>query len=279
MIASLSADLLKFYKRNANWILVGSLLGFVVLVLYVTEYLVYKNPPATFRTGSTPTTILVSQTFTQNLIPHLLSGMVSIGAAVVLCLGALTTASEYGWMTVQTILVQRPGRPAVLAGKVIALGLISFGLTLIVFVAAAATSWILTSANGGPVQWPSASDVAQGFGVAWVILYVYSTFGMALGVVLRSPAAAIGGGLTYVFVVELILTEMLGNANGIQEVLKLLPGVAATGVVHIFHYTAAGISQGAALVDGTRGLITLFAYLVAFVAVALVIFQRRDVTA
>lgn len=279
MTASFRADLLKIYKRNANWILVGILLGFVVLVLYVTEYLVYKNPPATFRTGSTPTTVLITQTFTQNLLPHTLSGITTIGAAIVLCLGSLTTASEYGWMTVQTILVQRPGRTAVLLGKMIALGLISLLVTISVFAAAAITSWILTTAQGGPVQWPSLLDALRGFGIAWLILYVYSVFGMALGVVLRSPAAAIGGGLAYVFVVELLLTEMLGNAGGIQQVLKFLPGVAATGVTHIFQYASTGIGQGTALVDGTRGLITLLAYLVVFLSIGLFIFNRRDVTA
>jgi ABC-2 type transport system permease protein len=279
MIASFRADLLKIYKRNANWILVGILLGFVVLVLYVTEYLVYKNPPAMFRTGGTPTTVLITQTFTQNLLPHTLSGIITIGAAIVLCVGALTTASEYGWMTVQTILVQRPGRTAVLSGKMLALGLISLLVTISVFAAAAMTSWILTAAQGAPVQWPPLFDALRGFGIAWLILYVYSVFGMALGVVLRSPAAAIGGGLAYVFVVELLLTEMLGNAGGIQEVLKFLPGVAATGVTHIFQYTSAGISQGTVLVDGTRGLITLLAYLVVFLSIGLFIFNRRDVTA
>ncbi len=279
MIASFRADLLKIYKRNANWILVGILFGFVVLVLYVTEYLVYRNPPATFRTGSTPTTVLITQTFTQNVIPHTLSGIITIGAAIVLCLGALTTASEYGWMTVQTILVQRPGRTAVLLGKMLALGLISLLVTIGVFAAAAITSWILTASHGDPVQWPSLADLLKGFGLASLILYVYSVFGMALGVVLRSPAAAIGGGLAYVFVVELLLTEMLGNVSGIQEVLKLLPGVASTGATHIFQYTSSGISQGPVLVDGTRGLITLLAYLVAFLGIGLFIFNRRDVTA
>jgi ABC-2 type transport system permease protein len=279
MIASFKADMLKIYKRNANWILVGILLAFVVLVLYVTEYLVYKNPPATFRTGSTPTTILITQTFTQNLIPHTLSGIVTIGAAIVLCLGALTTASEYGWMTVQTILIQRPRRTDVLLGKMLALGLIALVVAIAVFAAAAITSWMLTAANGVPVQWPSPSDGLRGLATAWLILYVYSVFGMALGVVLRSPAAAIGGGLAYVFVVELLLTEMLGNAGGVQEVLKFLPGVAATGVTHIFQYASSGINQGTVLVDGTRGLITLVAYLAVFLSIGLFIFNRRDVTA
>lgn len=279
MIAVVEAELLKIYKRNANWILLGILVGFVVLVMYLVEYLVYKNPPATFRVGSTPTTVLITQTFIQNLVPHVLSGVITIGAAILLCLGALTTASEYGWMTVQTILYQRPSRTRILLGKVIALLLVSLIATAAIYVAAAATSWILTTSYGSPVVWPSTYDLARGFGIAWLILYVYSIFGMALGVVLRSPAAAIGGGIAYVFVVELLLTEMLGSAGGIQEILKLLPGVAASGATHIFSYASAGISQGAVLVDGTRGLITLVLYLAAFIGIALVVFRRRDVLA
>ena len=52
-----------------------------------------------------------------------------------------------------------------------------------------------------------------------------------------------------------------------------------SGVTHIFQYTAAGISQGVVLVDGTRGLITLVAYLLVFFVIGLAVFRRRDVTA
>ncbi len=279
MIASLNADVLKIYKRNANWILFGILLAFVVLILYVAEYLIYKNPPANFRTGTVPTSVLVGETFTTNLVPHVLSAIGTIGAAIVLCLGALSTASEYGWMTVQTILVQGPSRRAVLGGKVVALGIVSLLLTLSVFLAAAVTSFILISIDGGPAKWPSASDLLRGFAAAWLILGVYAAFGMTLGVVLRSTAAAIGGGIAYVFVVEGILTELLANTGVVKEILKFLPGVAATGVTRTFPYSFNGLAQGPVLVDGTRGTITLLVYLVVFIVVGLVVFQRRDVGA
>jgi ABC-2 type transport system permease protein len=279
MIGSLSADLLKIYKRNANWMLLGILLAFVVLVLYVAEYIVYKNPPASFRGGSVPTSLLISETFPQNLVPHVLSGVSTIGAAIVLCIGALATASEYGWMTVQTILVQGPARRAVLGGKLIALGLVSLLVTVSIFLAAAATSFVLVSIDGSPAHWPSTSDLVRGFAAAWLILGAYTAFGVVLGLVLRSPAAAIGGGLTYVFVVEGILTELLANAGGIKELLKVLPGVAATGVTRVFPYTFSGLAQVPALVDGTRGSISLVAYLVVFGVVGLFVFQRRDVGA
>jgi ABC-2 type transport system permease protein len=279
VIGSLSADLLKVYKRNSNWILLGILLGFVVFILYVAEYLVYKSPPAGFRTGTVPTSLLVTETFPQNLIPHVLSGISTIGAAIVLCIGALSTASEYGWITVQTILVQGPNRRAVLSGKFIALGMVSLVVTMSVFLAAAVTSLILVSVDGSTAFWPSASDLVRGFAAAWCIIGVYTAFGMVLGVILRSPAAAIGGGIAYVFVVEGLLTELLANTGVVREILKFLPGVAATGVTRVFSYTFAGLAQAPALVDGTRGSIMLIAYLAVFVMAGLAVFQRRDVGA
>jgi ABC-2 type transport system permease protein len=279
VIGSLSADLLKVYKRGSNWILLGILLGFVVCVLYLAEYLVYKNPPAGFRTGTVSTSLLVTGTFPQNLVPHVLSGVSTIGAAIVLCIGALSTASEYGWITVQTILVQGPNRRAVLGGKFIALGIVSLVVTVIVFLAAGATSLVLVSVDGSPAFWPSASDLLRGFAAAWCILGVYTALGMVLGVILRSPAAAIGGGIAYVFVVEGLLTEFLANTGVVKEVLKFLPGVAATGMTRAFSYTYAGLAQAPTLVDGTRGSIMLIAYLAVFVIVGLAVFQRRDVGA
>jgi ABC-2 type transport system permease protein len=152
-------------------------------------------------------------------------------------------------------------------------------VTLSVFVAAAVTSLILVSVDGSPAVWPSAPDLLRGFAAGWGILSVYTAFGMVLGVILRSPAAAVGGGITYVFVVEGLLTELLANTGIVKEILKFLPGVAATGVTRVFSYTFAGLTQTPALVDGTRGSIMLFGYLVVFVVVGLAVFQRRDVGA
>jgi ABC-2 type transport system permease protein len=278
MIASLNADLFKTRKRNANWILFGVLLAVLVLLDYVLGFFILKNPPPRFE-SPVPAHILIRETFPENLVPNVLSGMSTIGAAIMLILGALSTASEYGWGTVQTILVQRPGRSAVLGGKIAGLTLVSLLVTVVLFAAAALTSSILVGIDGMTSSWASASVILRGLGAAWLMLGVYTAFGMVLGVLLRSTAGAIGAGLTYVFVVEGILSQLLANTGGVKEILKFLPGESATAVTRTFPYTFAGLNRAAPLISGSRGTITLLVYLVAFVGIALLVFQRRDVGA
>lgn len=280
MIASLRADGLKFRKRRANWILVGILLAWLILLSYVLDYVIFKNPPPGFR-SEVPPSVLIRIVFPENFVPTLLSVLGTIGAAIMLILGALSTASEYGWATVQTILVQGPTRRAVLGGKIVALALVSLLVTIVLFLAGAAASGLVTVVDGSSAHWPAADLILRGFGAAWLILGVYTAFGLALGVVFRSTAAAIGGGLTYVFVVEALLASLLSNTGAVKEILKFLPRGAVSGVTQTFPFSPAGIARGQgagpALVSGTRGTITLLAYVVLFIIVALEIFQRRDV--
>lgn len=279
MIASLNADLFKTRKRTANWILLGVFLAVLILLVYVVRYLVLKNPPARFE-SAVPPHILIRETFPENLVAQVLSGMPTIGAAIMLILGALSTASEYGWGTVQTILVQRPGRSAVLGGKIVGLTLVSLLVTIVLFAAAAVTSFILANFDGTTSSWPSPSVIVRGLGAGWLVLGVYTAFGTGLGVLLRSTAGAIGAGLTYVFVIEGILAALFANTDGVKELLKFLPGESATAVTRTFPYTFANLQRGAApLIGGTRGTVTLLVYVVAFVGIALVFFQRRDVGA
>ncbi|HYM49578.1 MAG TPA: ABC transporter permease subunit [Candidatus Limnocylindrales bacterium] len=278
MIASYRADTLKIRKRTANWILLAVLLLILVFLDYVVGFIVLKNPPPGFR-STVPASTLIRETYPENLVPNVISGMLTIGAAILLIFGALSTASEFGWLTVQTILVQGPTRRAVLAGKILALAVVSLLVTIILFAAAALTSYLLVTISGVSSSWPAATTLLRGMGATWFILGVYTAFGMALGVVFRSTAAAIGGGLTYVFVVEGILGLVLGNADWAKEILKFLPGEAATAVSRLFPYSFTGLEQRAPLIDGTRGLITLGVYLVAFLVISLVVFDRRDVGA
>ena len=282
MIASLRADTLKARKRTANWILVGILAAWLVLLSYVLRYFVFKHPPQGFR-SEVPPSVLIGLVFPVNVIPTVLSVLGTIGAAIMLIMGALSTASEYGWSTVQTILVQKPGRGAVLGGKIIALAAASLIVTLVLFLIGAAASLILAEVDGQPVHWAAASDFVRAIGTAWLVLGVYTAFGMALGVVFRSAAAAIGGGLTYVFVVEAVLGNLLANTGGVKEVLKFLPGTNVAGLTRTFPFSPVSITRGAGggptLVSGTRGLITLAVYMVAFVLISLLVFARRDVGA
>ncbi len=99
-------------------------------------------------------------------------------------------------------------------------------------------------ANGAPVKWPALSDLVEGFFIAWLILTLWAEFGMALGVVLRYPAAAIGGGLAYVFLIELLLGEILRNVAGLDEILKFCRGSRRLGWHKFFATPCPSLAQG-----------------------------------
>ena len=277
MIASLRAENLKSRKRIANWILVGVLLLTLLLLGYVVTYILLSNPPRNFQ-SAVPASELKRSVFPENLLPEVLSTMASLGAAIMLIFGGLNTASEYGWLTVQTILVQRPGRTAVLLGKLAHLALASLLISIAVLGSAALTSYALVTIDGATSTWPSSATLIKGFGALWLELGIWTMFGMFLGIALRSTAGAIGGGITYLLVGEALISQLFRNTQGVKEVLKFLPGVNAGAINAQFPALFRNPDQPTQIVSAGRGTITLIVYLVIFCVGALLIFQRRDVT-
>lgn len=278
MIASLRAETLKSRKRWANWILFGILLATVLLLGYVLSYVILTNPPRNFE-SRVPASVLKREVFPENLLPNVLNTMSTIGAAIMIILGGLSTASEYGWLTVQTILIQRPGRAAVLLGKLLNLALITLLVSVVTLAASALTSYLLVSIDHSSSSWPSFVTLLKGFGALWLELSVWTAFGMFLGIAFRSTAAAIGGGLTYLFVGEALLGQLFRDTPGVRAILRLLPGINGSGVNASFPPTFRNLNASTQLVDATRGSITLLVYLALFTGFALLIFQRRDVSA
>ena len=279
MIGSLSAESLKIRKRWANWILIGILLAVLILLGYVLSYVILTNPPKNFR-SQVPPSILKREVFPENLVPNILSGMSTLGAAIMIIYGGLSSASEDGWGTIQTILIQKPGRLAVLFGKLVALLILSLVVSAALLATAALTSYVLVRIDGSTSNWPSAEVLLKGFGALWLQLSVWTAFGVFIGIAFRSTAAAIGGGLVYLFVIESILGRLLANTPGIKEVLKFLPGINAEGINSAFPLTYPNPNgAGPPLVDATRGTITLLVYLAVFVLASAFLFRRRDVGA
>ena len=276
MIASYRAETLKARKRWANWILFGILMLTLLLFGYILSYVILKHPPRNFE-SPVPASVLIREVFPENLLANVLSPISTIGAAIMIILGGLSTASEFGWLTVQTILIQKPGRAAVLLGKLANLAVITLLVSVVALGSAALTSYLLVTIDGSSSSWPPASVLLKGFGALWLELAVWTAFGMFLGIAFRSTAAAIGGGLTYLFVLEALIGQLLRETAGIKEILRFLPGVNASAVNASFRLTFRSPNAGTQLVDATRGWISLMIYLVLFTILAILIFQRRDV--
>ena len=276
MIASFRAENLKTRKRWANWILVGILLAWILLLTYLTLFLVVTLSPRSIQ-GPVPASILKRRLFPENFVPTVLGASASIGAAIMLIFGALSTASEFGWLTVQTILIQKPTRAAVLGGKFLSLGVATLVVSVVMFAAAALASDVAVTLDGSSSAWPAWDVMLKAFGALLLELAVWGAFGAFLGIAFRSAAAAIGGGLTYLFVGEALLGSLLRNTPIVKEVLKFLPGINAGAINAAFPVTIRDASASTQLVSAERGVVTLLVYLVVFTALSLLIFRRRDV--
>jgi ABC-type transport system involved in multi-copper enzyme maturation permease subunit len=276
MIASFRAENLKTRKRWANWILIGILLAWILLLTYLTFFLVVTLSPKSIQ-GPVPASVLKRSLFPENFVPTVLRAAASIGAAIMLIFGALSTASEFGWLTVQTILIQKPTRAGVLVGKLLTLGLATLLVSLAMFGAAALASYAAVTIDGSSSAWPAWDVMLKAFGALVLQLAVWTAFGAFLGIAFRSAAAAIGGGLTYIFVGEVLLGNLFRSTPIVKEVLKFLPGVSGDAITAAFPASIRETGATAQLVTAGRGVVTLLIYLVVFTAVSLLIWRRRDV--
>jgi ABC-type transport system involved in multi-copper enzyme maturation permease subunit len=276
VIASFRAENLKTRKRWANWILVGILLAWVLLLIYLTFFLVVTLSPRSIQ-GPIPASVLKRRLFPENFVPTVLNAASTIGAAIMLIFGALSTASEFGWLTVQTILIQKPTRSAVLGGKLLALALGTLLISLATFAAAALASYVAVTLDGSSSAWPTWEVMLKAFAALVLQLAVWTAFGAFLGIAFRSAAASIGGGLTYIFVGEALLGGLFRNTPVIKEILKFLPGINRDAINAVFPLTIRDTGATSQLVSAGRGVITLLIYLVVFTTLSLLIFQRRDV--
>jgi len=275
MIASLRAENLKIRKRWANWILVAILLAWIVLLSYLTLYLVVRLSPHSIQ-GPVPASVLKRRLFPENYLPTLLNAAESIGAAIMLIFGALSTASEYGWLTAQTILIQKPTRSAVLGGKLLGIGITTILVSLAMLGVSALASYVVVTVDNGSSAWPSWQVTLKAFGALVLQLTVWTSLGAFLGIASRSAAAAIGGGLVYLFVVEALLGSLFRTTPVVKEILKFLPGVNGGAINASFPATFRD-STATALVGAGRGVVTLLLYLAVFTVASLLIFRERDV--
>jgi len=281
MLGSLSAELLKIRKRWGIRILVVIFVLVLVLLSYVLSYTIYKNPPPRFGAElprGTTIADLLSALYPPNFHRVVLSGAGGLGAAIAIILGVLAAGSEYGWGTYKTIFTQKPSRLTVWLAKFVALVLVSLVLAVLAMAAAAVTSAVLASLDGKALSWPDAWTVVRATGAEWLILVVWTGFGVLLAVISQQSALAIGIGLVYVLVVEGIIFGIFGTNPTLENFEKFFPGANVTALADAFGPPIRGRFGGgrATLVDPTQAVIVLVAFAVAFLVISSVLIVRRD---
>lgn len=272
MAASFGAELLKLRKRPAVWVL-GLLLALSVLLLgYMLAYLAFSDTPTQPGTIS-PVQVLLPQ----GLLRTVLALTSNLGGPIALILGALAMGSEYGWGTFKTVLVQGPGRLAVLSGKLTALGVVLLVLTVLVFASGAGGSFAVSRLASAVGDWPPLGATIRGIAAAGLILAAWAALGVFLATLFRGTSLAIGLGLIYAVALENVLAVGLAARSGTAaSIRKVLLGGNSDALASAFGSVEALIAPPP-LVEPAQAVMVLVAYVLVFLALTALLFKRRDV--
>lgn len=280
MFASFTFELLKLRKRVAVWVLGGVLVAFV---LFFDYYQFYVSVTSVEAGGNDPTGQVTNpQEFREYLLPDSVpvnvTGLLSFfGGPVALILGALAAGGEYGWGTLKTLLTQRPGRLGVLAGKLLAVGVVLALYSLVVLGAGALGSYVVARLWEEPVVWPSFVNVLQGIGVAWLIMAAWTSVGFFLATLFRGTALAIGLGIVYGLAIESLIFGFADQNRVFELLTDALLGTNGGALSNSLGDVPQAFTSPDTP-DPTQAALVLVAYVAGLLLLAALLFRNRDVT-
>jgi ABC-2 type transport system permease protein len=280
VLHSYAAELFKFRRRPAVWVVLAVWLALGMTFTYLFPYLTYRsaaNPRAASQ--------LLAPTLPIQLPGHAVSGYPMWGGALIVVLGALCLGSEYGWGTLKTVLSNRPGRLTVYGAQVATLISALAGLVLMDFVVSGAASLLIARSAGVSTALPDLGDLARAMAAGWLILCMWCLFGVSLAVLLRGTALSIGLGLVWVLAIENLIRGTAPLVDVIGKIERGLPGINASSLAAALGGSGAGVSTGsgggffgvAAVVGGSQALWVVVLYLLVFATVGAVALRLRDV--
>lgn len=284
MFAAFRGELFKSIRRPGVWILVVLLLVLAVVIGYAILWLVYTLSPPSAARGLPPGTTFADfkvALYPENFVKQTFNTWGSLGGVFALIVGVLAQGSEYGWGTIKTLYTQRSGRLTMLFGKLGAVALIVLVMVVALFAVDAGASAILATLDGKSITFPAGDVILKAIGAGFLIFGFWAVFGVTLATVFRQSAMAIGLGLAYGLVVEVLIFALfrLGGI-GIQQVQQWFP-IANTGYL-ADSFGAARIrgvpATGAPFADATHAVVVLVVYVIVFTAISAWLTRTRDVT-
>lgn len=182
-----------------------------------------------------------------------------------LCLFASQTAQEYSLGTLRNLLVRQPSRMKILFGKYLSMVIFAIALVMVDAIVAIGISYSLAPhAKVTTSAWFTKTALIlllKTFLNVLLATIAFGTFGMILGLLLRSPISSIATGVIWSLVLETILGGVVSSTQ------KWLPG-------QNFDNVAQG---GSATVSYHWSMLLGAAYLAIGFTIVAVLFKRRDV--
>jgi ABC-type transport system involved in multi-copper enzyme maturation permease subunit len=280
MRGSIAAELLLLRKRTSTWILLAIWTALATFFSYLLPYVEYRNGDV----GGGPGEVSLEELLPDRLAGHLSGGFPFFGGVFALMLGVLALGSEYGWGTLRTVFVQRPGRLRVFAAKLVALGAGLIPFVIAVFAVGALSSYAIAWSEGVDADWPSVSEVVRALAAGWLILAVWAALGVAFGVLSRGTALAIGVGILYALVIEGLISSFADQVGLLEPLVQFFLRANAYSLVEGLGASTTGAATNGPgafsgpYVGGEQALLVLVGYIAGFLLLSGLLLRRRDVT-
>jgi hypothetical protein len=178
-----------------------------------------------------------------------------------------STTSEWTQGTLRALLMQQPRRVRLLAGKAVALLLVTAAVLLVALVFASITAYVMASVRGIPTHdWLTGEGLRRTAGDwsrAALSVGCYGLMGMALGTLIRSTTVAVALAFAWFFPLEHVVQNSWAAAG------RWFPGLLFEAVT----------SGGNAQTGFGRAVLLAASVVAVLVCVAAVDLRRRDISA
>jgi ABC-2 type transport system permease protein len=286
MYSVFRGELFKVVRRPGIWVLISVLLALAILIGYAITWLIYTFPPPGSSQGLPPGTTLADfkvALYPQNFVRQTLSQWGVLGGVFALIVGVLMQGSEYGWGTIKTLYTQRSGRLTMLFGKIAALAVVVAVMVVALFAVDAASSSVVAWVDGKTISFPDLDVIVKAVVAAFLIFGFWAIFGLTLSTLFRQSAMAIGLGLAYALVVEVLIFGLLGGLGGdiVKKIQQWFPIANTSYLSESFgQIRVRGIQgQQTPYADASHAVVMLFLYVLAFTAITAYLSRTRDITA
>lgn len=204
---------------------------------------------------------------------------ISLPTLAALLFGALTITTEYRRGSLTTAALAEPHRIRLLIDKLTALTIVAAGVAVLLTLLRGLIL-IAGIAIQGETLLLSPAEIAR-FGLRGAItLVLYTGIGFAIGLLVRSPVAAIltlGGAAAVESVARPITTLMFGTPNPAQYLpLGLVPDISGTNPLAAINGASMTFSEG---IGTLPALLTLLAWSIVALSISTVRFYRADIPA
>jgi ABC-2 type transport system permease protein len=282
----MAAEFFKLRKRMMTWVV--ALIGVGLVLLLYTVLWSTSVRVSHFGDNNQYTGIDLRQAlFPPGAVPYGLQVVGSFGAILAIILAAGSIGSEYAWGTVRLIATASSGRIRLLASKLaVVCGLTAAGVLLMILAAVVYSLVIALYYGDASASFLTATyvrDQLGAYGRTLLVLAPYVTLAFSVAVVGRSTLAGVGTGMGVAFAEPIIDGLLRAAGSPWKDIPNYLLNtnrqiiLLQNQVPNVLPRLGGGREDLAGALSPPMAGLLLAGYTVAFVAIALIVFRRRDI--